>query len=96
MENQHLELHKEQYWVLPEIHAIDRIYKAYDEIVKADDEYNARTAGIRASAAFEQAVVTNKLDHRLLKKVCSPNLWKHLEDIAEGRNKGAKVALDPF
>ena len=28
MENQHLELHKEQYWTLPEIHAIDRIYKA--------------------------------------------------------------------
>ena len=64
--------------------------------VRADDDYNARTAGIRAAAAFEQAVVTKKLDHKLLKKVCSPNLWKHLEDIIEGRNKGAKVAVDPF
>jgi hypothetical protein len=90
------EKRREMLFDLEEAEAISRIYTKYSNIGNEGLPGYAHVRGKEAAAEVDDLLLDKTLDRKLYQKVSSPNAWKFIDDLLNGRRESYRASLNPL
>jgi hypothetical protein len=81
---------------LKEAAAISRIYDKFSCIVTEDRPGYAIVRGREAAAEVDERLLDGSLDKKLYRKASSPEAWKFMDELLNGKRESHRKSLNPL
>jgi hypothetical protein len=81
---------------LNEAGAISSIYEKFSMIGNESSPGYAVTRGKQAAAEVDDAILTQSLDQDLYKDVSTPNAWRYMQDLIDGKRQSWRSVVSPL